>query len=521
MLKQYHERHANDTKTVAIIVPVVDSDIDVSDSDVEETKIKDTEYPMKLHNSDVLANLDQKLSHLPPSEYDQLKNLLFDFQNLFSDVPSQTDLIYHDVDVGNSTPIKQHPYRANPIKLEQIRNEVQYMLRNGIIEPSNSNWSSPCLLVPKPDKSVRFCTDFRKVNNVTKTDSFPIPRIDDCIDSIGCAKFITKLDLLKGYWQVPLTDRAKEVSAFVTPDALYHYLVMPYGMKNSQATFQRLVNKLISGIEGCKAYVDDIVIFSDSWEKHIEQLCVLFKVLSEAKLTINLVKSDFSKATLVYLGHVVGQGHVAPVNAKIDAIVKFPVPVNKRELMRFLGMAGYYRKFCQNFSDIAAPLTNLLCKNVKFIWSNKCQKSFDFLKYILQNAPVLCAPNFECQFILAVDSSDIGAGSVLMQEDDSGLEHPICYFSRKYNKHQCNYSTVEKEALALLLSLQHFHVYLETTVHPILVFTDHNPLTFLHKIKNQNQRLLRWSLILQEYNLEIKHIRGKDNVVADALSRVK
>ncbi|PIK51902.1 hypothetical protein BSL78_11201 [Apostichopus japonicus] len=272
------------------------------------------------------------------------------------------------------------------------------MLKNNIIEPSKSEWSSPCILVPKPDGSFRFVTDFRKVNQCSKTDSYPIPRIDDCIDKIGNAKFVSKFDLLKGYWQVPLTDRAKEISAFCTPDALYQYRVMPFGMKNAPATFQRMVNCIVADIEGCEAYVDDLIVYSQTWEQHIGQLRHLFKKLSQAKLTVNLVKSEFCQANVVYLGHVIGQGKVKPIKAKVEAIEKFPTPKTRKELQRFLGMAGYYRKFCQNFSDVASPLTNLLAKNVKYVWSEETENGFNKIKAILISEPVLIAPDFQKQF---------------------------------------------------------------------------------------------------------------------------
>ena len=215
-----------------------------------------------------------------------------------------------------------------------------------------------------------------------------------------------------------------------------------------------------------------------------------------------------------------GQGCVKPVDAKVKAISEFPEPTCKRQLMRFLGMAGYYRKFCSNFSVIAAPLTNLLRKGTKFVWNDQCQEAFDKLKAILKSSPVLLAPDFDKSFKLAVDASDIGAGAVLIQEDNNGVDHPVCYFSKKFNKQQKNYSTIEKECLALILAIQHFEVYLTSCQSPIVVFSDHNPLSFLHKLKNKNQRLLRWSLMLQEYSLDIRHIKGKDNIIPDALSRV-
>ena len=282
------------------------------------------------------------------------------------------------MDVGDSAPIKQHPYRVSPMKKELLDKEVQYMLKNDIIEESQSNWSSPCILVPKHDGGFRFCTDFRKVNDKTKSDSFPIPRIADCIDQIGNAKFVSMFDMLKGYWQVPLTQRAREISAFVTPSGLYQYKVMPFGMKNAPATFQRMVNKLVRDIDGCEGYIDDVVIYCDNWSDHIRQIKRFFQIMREAKLTINLMKSEFGKATVKYLGHIVGQGQVRPLDAKIQTIAKFPIPTSRKELARFLGMAGYYRNFCLNFSEIAAPLTNLLNKKVKFVWTDDYSKNLLF-----------------------------------------------------------------------------------------------------------------------------------------------
>ena len=263
----------------------------------------------------------------------------------------------------------------------------------------------------------------------------------------------------------------------------------------------------------------DVVIFSDNWSDHIRQIKRFFQIMREAKLTINLMKSEFGKATVKYLGHIVGQGQVRPLDAKIQTIVKYPIPTSRKELARFLGMAGYYRNFCLNFSDIAAPLTNLLSKKVKFVWTDDCQMAFDKVKLLLQKSPVLKSPDYEKPFKLITDSSDVGTGSVLVQEASDGLDHPVSYFSKKFLKYQKNYSVVEKETLGLVLALEHFDVYLGSTPFKIKVYTDHNPLTFLKTMKNKNQRLVRWSLALQEYNLEIQHIPGSENVVADALSR--
>ncbi|XP_037803946.1 uncharacterized protein LOC119598371 [Penaeus monodon] len=418
----------------------------VIENDIEKDEDTLVDVPhSKLINSDFLNNLENKFVHLDSSKQQQLTNLLLDFSYLFSDVPGRTSLMHHDIDIGDNGPIKQHPCRVNPRKGKQMKDEIRYMLENGIIEPSVSAWSSPCILVPKADGGIRFCTDFRKVNTLTSDDSYPIPRIDDCIDQVGKA--------------------------------------------------------------------------NENWVEHLERLQALFERLATANLTVNLAKSDFAHARVTYLGYEVGQGQVKPLNSKIDAIEKYPVPKSKREVMRFLGMAGYYRRFVKNFSDIVAPLTDLLKKRVKFIWSDSCEKAFKTVKAMLMSSPILISPDFEKGFILYVDASDTGAGAVLCQADAAGVDHPVCYFSKKFNKHQINYSTIEKETLALILAVRHFEIYLYPTKEAVKIYTDHNPLTFISKMSCKNQRILRWSLELQKYNLSVYHIRGKENVLADALSR--
>ncbi|KAL2103191.1 hypothetical protein ACEWY4_000059 [Coilia grayii] len=490
-------------------------------SDTEDVTVPSREVTEgRLHNSQMLAELRKHLPHLSVCERADIVSLVNAFPSLFPDVPSRTTIVEHDIIVGSALPIKQPAYRVNPAKRAILRKEVEYLLAHDLAEPSLSSWSSPCLLVGKPDGTYRFCTDYRKLNAVTSPDCYPLPRVDDCVDRIGAARFVSKFDLLKGYWQVPLTPRARELSAFVTPDNFLQYKVMPFGLRNAPATFQRLINYVLSGMTGCEAYLDDVVVFSATWGQHLEQIKELFERLSRASLTVNLAKCEFAKATVTYLGRVVGRGQVRPVSAKVEAICNFPVPSSRRELRRFLGMVGYYRGFCQNFATVVTPLTNLLSTKVHFQWNESSQQAFDSAKALLSSAPVLAAPSFDDPFLLAVDASDCGAGAVLLQVGSDGVEHPVCYFSKKFNRHQLAYSTVEKEALALVLAVQFFEVYLSSAPCPITVYTDHNPLVFIDRMRNSNQRIMRWSLILQPYPLKIKYIKGVDNVLADALSRV-
>uniref|UniRef100_A0A3B1IC10 ribonuclease H n=1 Tax=Astyanax mexicanus TaxID=7994 RepID=A0A3B1IC10_ASTMX len=475
---------------------------------------------VRLKNSEYLLELSKHLSHLSLEQRRDIENLIQEFPTLFKDSPGLTPLAVHDVDTGDATPIKQHPYRLPPCKLKIVREELAYMQEIGVIEPGQSDWSSPVVLVPKPDGTVRFCVDYRKVNLVTKSDTFPIPRLDDCIDRIGKAKCVSKLDLLKGYWQVPLSDRAQKVSAFVTPEGLYCCKVLPFGMKNAPATFQRLMNQITAGLANVVIYLDDAVVHSESWQDHVKHLRELFQRLHEAQLVVNLPKCELGKGQVTYLGHQVGQGKVIPRQAKVQAILDLPCPRTRRELMRVLGMCGFYRRFVPNFSAVTEPLTHLLRKDVKFYWTEECAKAFDQIKAVLACRPVLVAPDFNVPFKLAVDACDVGVGAVLLQSDESGVDRPVAYFSKKLNKHQRAYSTIEKEALALVLAIRHFEVYVSSVVGDLVVYTDHNPLTFLAKFQTSNQRVFRWSLVLQPYSLVIQHVAGKDNVIADTLSRM-
>ncbi len=301
---------------------------------------------------------------------------------------------------------------------------------------------------------------------------------------------------MKGYWHVPLTERAAEISAFVTPNNFFNYTVMAFGLRNAPATFQRLMNTILGDVANCKVYLDDIVVFSSDWREHVNTLFTVFTRLLNASLTLNLIKCEYAKATVTYLGKQVGQGQVRPVAQKVQAIVDFSMPQTKRKLRHFLGMAGYYRAFCWNFSDVDLPLTNFLRSSQKFLWSDECKHAFKSVKALLCSAPVLFAPDYSHGFKIDVDASATGAGAVLLQDDGDGVEHPVAYFSKKILPHQKNYSTIEKEELALLLSLQHFEVYVGSSSIPVLIFTDHNPLIFLSRMRNANQRLMRWSLFI-------------------------
>ena len=479
------------------------------------------EASASLSNIEWLRDAWDNLSYLEKGRGDMFA-LLQSYPSLKTNVPSRTGVISHDVELIDSKtrPIRQRPYRVAGERKIALDKEIDYLIEHDLIEQSHSAWSSPCVLVRKESGGWRMCTDYRKINQVTRGDSYPIPRIDECIDCVGKAKYITKIDLLKGYYGVPMTERAKEMSAFITHRGLFQYKVMPFGMKGAPATFQRLMDRLLTGIENCRAYLDDIIIYDNTWDAHLKRVRQVLDRLTEANLTVNLPKSEFGRATLTYLGHEIGYGEVRTRKSKIEDIAAIKIPTSRTQLRRFLGMTGYYRRFCQNYAHVATPLTNLLEKGRRFIWTDKCQQAFEMLKHFLQANPVLVAPDPSKPFMLMVDASEDAMGAVLMQEGIDNIRHPVAYYSRKFDKHQRNYSTVEKEALGLMMALDHFEVFLKYPMHAVQVYTDHNPLVFIDKMKGKNQRLLRWSLALQEYSLHIHHIAGRENVVADMLSRV-
>ena len=499
------------------------------DITIVNTKTKDTNHVVQeseclswsdYSNKDILGCLSQFLHHLSAEQKRDIKKLLLQYEDICKDDPSECTAISHDIQLLQGTrPIRQNYYRVNPEKRKVMKDEVEYLLKNKLAVPSKSPWASPCLLVPKANGKFRLCTDFRKLNSVTIKDSFPLPRIDDILDAIGSSKFLTQIDMLKGYYQIPLSENAKQMSAFITPFGLFQYERLPFGMCNAPATFQRMVNFLIQDLERVYGYLDDIVVVSDTWSDHVDKLKKLFERFRSFGLTINLAKSNFAQAQVKYLGHVIGSGEILPKDTNIKSILEYPNPATRKEVMRFLGMTSYYRRFCRNFSNVAHPLINLTSPKRKFEWDETCDNAFNQIKNLLCSKPVLSIPDPSEPFILQVDACDYGVGAVLLQQNvETKSLHPVSYFSNSLKPHQRSLSTVEKELLAIVLALQKFEVYLSTN-NPVIIYSDHNPLVFLNRARNTNQKLLRWALFLQNFNVSVKHIKGSENLIADALSR--
>ncbi|CAM4575830.1 unnamed protein product [Caretta caretta] len=463
------------------------------------------------------VNLSMTLGRM---QRQQIQELCTSYAPTFSATPGLTERAYHSIDTGNAHPIRVQPYRVSPQAKTAIEREIQDMLQMGVIRPSESAWASPVVLVPKPDGEIRFCVDYRKLNAVTRPDNYPMPRTDELLEKLGRAQFISTLDLTKGYWQVPLDESAKERSAFITHLGLYEFNVLPFGLRNAPATFQRLVDGLLAGLgEYAVAYLDDVAIFSDSWADHLEHLQKVLERIREAGLTVKAKKCQIGLNRVTYLGHQVGQGTISPLQAKVDAIQKWPVPKSKKQVQSFLGLADYYRRFVPHYSQIAAPLTDLTKKKQPNAvqWTGKCQKAFNKLKATLMSDPVLRAPDFDKPFLVTTDASERGVGAVLMQKGPDREFHPVVFLSKKLSERESNWSVTEKECYAIVYALEKLRPYVWGRRFHLQ--TDHAALKWLHTVKETNKKLLRWSLALQDFDFDVQHISGVSNKVADALSR--
>ncbi len=445
---------------------------------------------------------DYDISHdLTPEQVHQLEHLLIQNTDIFSQGPhdlGRTSIVRHEITTNGSPPIRQRPYRTAPPQRELITQHITSMLEADIIEPSVSPWASPVVLVKKKDGSTRFCIDYRKLNAVTKKDSYPIPHIQESLDLLGQTQYFTTLDLFSGYWQVEMNESSKEYTAFTTYDGLYQFKVLPFGLCNAPSTFQRLMESVLRGLNWkiCLIYIDDIIIFSKSFEEHLAHIDLVFARLRAANIKLKASKCHFAYPQVTYLGHIVSRHGIQPDPDKVSAVREFPIPKKVKDVRSFLGLANYYRRFIKNFAHIAGPLTALLRKNAKFQWTAQCQNAFDTLKQSLISAPILNFPDFTLPFELYVDASLDGLGMTLGQIQN-GKDVVIAYAGRSLNSAELSYSATEKEALAVIEGIKKFQPYLhgrKFTVH-----TDHHALKWLMTIKDVTGRLARWSLFIQQF----------------------
>lgn len=487
-----------------------------------------TDYVKIAHD----LGFDLSKSQLTTDQRQKLLTFLGQHRDIFSTDLSdlgKTDLHHHVIDTGDTQPVKSRPFRQSPQHQKATEELLQDFLKNDLIEESNSMYSSPIILVKKRDQSFRFVCDYRKLNAVTVPMSWPLPVFDDVIDSIGNAKakIFTTLDLANGFFQIPLHEDSKHKTAFVTHQGLYQFKRLPQGLSNSPLCFQQLMSKILRKLlwKIVLIYIDDLILYSQTFEEHLEHLNLVFAQLRQAKLTLKPSKCNFATDQVHYLGHVLSSGGVQVDKAKVEAIKSFPVPKSQKQVRSFLGLTNFYRKYVNGYAKLALPLNALLQKPIeaeggkkpKFQWSPECEQAFNTLKDAMCSTPVLVYPNFNKEFFLATDASDLSIGFVLSQRDEQNKEHPIAYGGRALHGSEKNWSITEKEGLALVEAIRSFRPYLANS--KFTVYTDHIALKWLKSIKDATGRLGRWSLDLSTYNFEIIHRSGKANGNADALSR--
>ncbi len=459
---------------------------------------------------------------LPSDQVKRLENLIKKYRpRLGRPGLGCTHLVQHTINTGDAQPVRSQIYHYSPKLKDVLCKGLDEWLSYGVVEPSRSPWRSSILLVKKKADEYRWVVDFRELNKVSKPDAYPMPRVNDILDSLRDAKYLSSIDLKSAYFQIPLDEASKEKTAFVIPGrGLFQFTRMPQGLNTSAATWQRFIDSVVGSdlSSNVFVYLDDIIIVSKDFDHHEEILTKILNRLMEAGLTINFDKCHFCLPELKYLGYIVNRNGLMVNPEKVSAIAEFPRPTSSTAVKRFVGLASWYRRFIENFSTIMDPLHKLTGKNKPFIWSEECEESFVKIKTLLTSAPVLSCPDFSKKFIIHTDASNVGLGAILTQEADDGVgENVIAYASRSLSKPERNYSTTELECLGVLWAIEKFRCYVEG--YRFTVVTDHASLRWLDRMKDPVGRLGRWAVRLQQYDYEIIHRKGKDNEGPDALSR--
>eukprot|EP00253_Pinus_taeda_P009984 PITA_09984 len=416
--------------------------------------------------------------------------------------------------VPGAAPVSRAPYRMSVPELTELKMQLQELLDKNYIRPSVSPWEAPVLFVKKKDGTFRMCIDYRQLNKLTIKNKYPLPRIDELFDQVKGATVFSKIDLRSGYHQIRIKDEDIAKTSFRTRYGHYEFVVLPFGLTNSPATFMCLMNSIFHQYldRFVLIFIDDILVYSRTIEEHQEHLRKVLQTLREHQLYAKLSKCDFFKEEIQYLGHVITKEGIAVDPEKIKAIMDWPVPKDVADVRSFMGLAGYYIRFVEGFSRVAFPITSLQKKGKTFHWTPNCQKSFEQLKHLLTTAPILRIADPDKDYVVCTDASKEGVGGVLMQEGKV-----VAYESRKLKEHEQKYYAYDLELTAVIHALKMWRHYL--VGRKFLLLTDHHSLTNYFSQPTLNARQARWVDFLSGFDFEIKHLQGKENRVVDVLSR--
>ncbi|XP_070194787.1 uncharacterized protein [Littorina saxatilis] len=520
LMKEYQERDIV-TRDVAVVTPeeeeeeeaeehiaVVIEEDDTMNDDIFQI---DTQKMIPLlettRTEDVTSvNFCKELSRERTKE---AKAICSAFSKNLTDVPITTNLEKCRIELTEKKPVFVRPRPIPHAMVKTVEDEIDEMLKLGVIEPANSPYNAPIVLVKKKGGKYRFCCDLRELNKVTVFDAEPITDVDHLFQSLGKAKFFTKLDLTKGYWCIPIVEEDRDKTAFTTSRGQFRWANMPFGLKTATGIFNRMMRKLLGPLKRDDVFhfMDDILIATESWEEHMVALKAVLQRLQDASISAKPSKCYVGYSELPYLGHGIGGGKRWPEADKVDKIKSATPPSTKKELRSFLGLCGFYRSYINSYASIAIPLTDMTKKSQpdKLKWDEQSRQSLEELKEAICKTPVLCMPDHEKEFVLRTDASDRGIGAVLMQEQDKTLR-PLAYQSKKLNGAESRYATVEKECLATVWGIQKFERYLYGR--HFTLETDHQPLKCLQR-QPTNPRLMRWALQLQPYDFTVRVIPGK------------
>ena len=470
-------------------------------------------------NYEIVEEIIQKLSD--KENVLEFKQILLNNSGVFSTDDTDVGLVNdysHRIDLQHDIPIACKPFRAPHSKVEIIDQEIDRMLKCGIIKNSKSPYAAPCLLVFKKNGKPRLVIDYRKLNSVVKPIAYPLPHLETSIQSLGGNNYFSTLDLISGYHQIPLREEDRFKTAFTTGRGLYEFSRLPFGLITSGAAMQFTMQRILSGLNNkiCMVYIDDVVVYGKTIHEHDKNLDLVLNRLLNHGFKLNVQKCVFRKTSVECLGHIVSSEGIKPNPSKIDCLLRKPIPKSVKSLKSFLGLCSYYRRFVPSFSKIAEPLNNLLKKNVKWNWTNKCQDSYNELISKLTNSPVLTYPNYSLPFIVTTDASTDGIGAVLSQCIE-GTEKPIAFYSRSINKCEKKYPIFDLEGLAIKCALQKWRYYL--LGYNIIVRTDNQPIMHLLRSKDCQGRIGKYLTTIMEYNPTFQYLPGKSNIVADYLSR--
>ena len=485
------------------------------ESVIDEEQLLDTR-----RTSEKETYKDVKISSkLSASQKRDMKNLVFQYRDVFTDKPGTTNLAEHKIEMVTDDPVRVKPYPIPYSLREELKQDVEQMLDMGVIKKSDSPYSSPIVIVRKKDGSNRICIDFRRVNKLSRFDSEPMIRPQDIFSRISQDKYCSKFDMTKGYWQIPMRKQDIAKTSFVTPDGCYEFVKMPFGLMNSGATFTRMMRRLLEGVRNVEHYIDDCLVHTESWDQHMETLREFLGRVRRAKLTVRPSKCEMGFENMEFVGHEVKKGEIGLHADNIKKIREAPRPKTKTQVRSFLGLTGFYRGYIDKYAEIAEPLTDLTKKKSPNVikWGETQEKAFSILKRLLVAEPILRLPDMTKPFLLRTDASDAGIGAVLLQQHEGKL-FPVAYASKKLLPRERNYSIMEKECLAVVWAVKRFNVYLYGA--PLVLQTDHQPLAYLNRAKFTNGRITRWALFLQPYSITIEAIKGSQNVGADYMSRV-